>query len=880
MRAVLLVRRVVEVTEPEHPGEFAAPAKIGRFVIEGVLGRGGMGIVLAARDPELERAVAIKVLHEERLGDDDHQLEREGRALARLAHPNVCAIFEIGRVEGRRFIAMERIDGGTLAAWLAERPRRWHDIVAMFVACGRGLEAAHAAEIVHRDFKPDNVLVGVDGRPRVVDFGLVDMVEPGAVIGTPAYMAPEQLDGEAADARADQFGYCVALHTALYRTPPFAGYTVDELRVSVRGPRHTPPRGRVPSWIDAVIARGLAADPAARWPSMTALLRALARDPGARRRRVAVGVGFLGLAGIASWALLRAGAPAPSDPCAGAAERVYTVWTPALRATIAHAFLAIDAGYAPGVAHYVDDRLGAAATAIAAARVEACVATHRRGEQSSIVLDARMSCLDRRLDALAETADLLAHADRGMLDRAPAAVKKLPDVAECADVVALSALPAEPTDPAARSALAEVRRRIEAVVAADKLGDPASALAEATAVVAAAKTLGYCPVEANALRARAELLVSAASDQAGLDAARAELQRAAHTADSCAADQVRSAALLSVLTVTTQVATDRAEVAAAFEAATAAAGRLKAPGHRRAIAILRATQAADDGRLDEAITLGEAVLADLRTSDDPHNPSFTERLAKIHLMHGDLARAEELANESYRELLARYGQAHPEPAKLAQLLANIKQERGDLAGSIALLEQVLQVQRSAYGPEHRTVLITRVNLAGERAFSGDGLHARPELEELLPIVRRMFGPEHELIATVLDHLVVASDKDPPAAIAYGREAVALAIKRTGEDSLDAASRRGNLATALVNAGHAGEGAAMARAALATELTKMAPTSVGVARTRLTLGHALAADGKIDEARVELALARKSFLLDGGPAAVAAVDREIAAIANR
>src|SRR6185295_681534 len=213
--------------------------------------------------------------------------EAEARAMARLAHPNVVTVFEIGRTGDQMYVAMELVAGTTLRGCLRERPRRWREVVETFLAAGRGLAAAHAAGLIHRDFKPDNVLIGSDGRPRVSDFGLVigtgsgeDLVElaersgdatlRGSAAGTPAYMSPEQWDGRPVDARSDQFAFCVALWEALYDRRPFRGTQSQELRDAIRtGVITDPPSGRrVPRWLQAVVRRGLAVDPGARWPDM------------------------------------------------------------------------------------------------------------------------------------------------------------------------------------------------------------------------------------------------------------------------------------------------------------------------------------------------------------------------------------------------------------------------------------------------------------------------------------------------------------------------------------------------------------------------------------------------------------------------------------
>jgi serine/threonine protein kinase len=234
--------------------------QVGRYRIVRPVGAGAMGNVYLAHDPDLDRRVAVKLLNPAAgITELRSRLLREAQAMARLSHPEVITVYDVGTYGEQLFIAMEFVEGGTLREWLAERPRSWREVVGVFLRAGRGLASAHAAGLVHRDFKPDNVLVGDDGRVRVTDFGLARAVheaaqsaeEPaapgtivdatltrtGTLVGTPAYMAPEQLRGAAADARSDMFSFCVSFYEALYGERPFAGTTVVELRESVSAGR-------------------------------------------------------------------------------------------------------------------------------------------------------------------------------------------------------------------------------------------------------------------------------------------------------------------------------------------------------------------------------------------------------------------------------------------------------------------------------------------------------------------------------------------------------------------------------------------------------------------------------------------------------------------
>jgi protein kinase-like protein len=326
----------------------AMPARVGRYEICGVLGAGAMGVVYRARDPDLDRTLAIKLVRGDGAASSSGiRLMREAQAMARLHHPNVVPIFDVGPAGTAVFVAMPLLEGGTLRIWLRGGPRSLDAILDRFVAAGRGLAAAHAAGLVHRDFKPDNVLLGGGGEVQVADFGLArlagrrgplhsghdprwpdNLSQTGDMVGTPAYMSPEQLRGRWIDARADQFSFCVALWEALYGDRPFLHPrpgTGPPLRARLdaiaAGPIRLPPRPGRPAWLAEVLARGLASDPDQRWPSMQALLEAIAARRAPRRwpRWLAAGLGaacVIAAIGALGW-------PAPAPPVFSAVPLVH-----------------------------------------------------------------------------------------------------------------------------------------------------------------------------------------------------------------------------------------------------------------------------------------------------------------------------------------------------------------------------------------------------------------------------------------------------------------------------------------------------------------------------------------------------------------------------
>jgi predicted Ser/Thr protein kinase len=276
------------------------PVCVGRFVLLRELAAGGSGVVYEARDPGLERTVAVKVLRPE-ARDQQERLLREARSLARLSHPNVVTVHEVGTFEGGVYVAMELVEGRTLRQWL-DQPRSTAEIVSVLLQAARGLEAAHARGVVHRDFKPENILVGNDGRVRVVDLGLagaaasstegpaatdgaIRLTQSGDVMGTPAYMAPEQFRGVAIDPRADQFAFCVVAHEALAGSRPFPGDDFQSIRARVLAGDLGPPPRAVPRALWSVIERGLEREPSARHTDMGRVIERLESWTRSRRSR-------------------------------------------------------------------------------------------------------------------------------------------------------------------------------------------------------------------------------------------------------------------------------------------------------------------------------------------------------------------------------------------------------------------------------------------------------------------------------------------------------------------------------------------------------------------------------------------------------------------
>jgi len=440
--------------------------QIDRYVVLEVLGAGSMGIVYAAFDPQLDRKIALKMLAGEssdRAADAEKRarMMREAQAMARLSHPNVVHVHDVGTFQDQIFVAMEFIQGQSLTKWLESEKRSWRDVLRVFIRAGRGLQAAHAAGLVHRDFKPDNVMVGNDGMARVMDFGLVSSVagsqnawttpapipavragatgteaykpitRSGALLGTPAYMAPEQWMGKKIDHRADQFSFCVSLFEALYGIRPFEGKTLYELTANVAQGRirDVPPGSPVPFYIRRAVVRGLAAEPKLRHESMQELLQVLELGLRAPRRRVLFGAGAAALlvvggvlAGPALWRL-RA-----KERCGRAAEVFAAQWDEARSRAREESFEAT-AGVTEGSVAWARTQrfIDQFRKRWIASRERAC----RDGTPAA---PRREACLDGQLDALRALGVVLATRDAKVVKGGPMAAASLPSPEDCVEV--------------------------------------------------------------------------------------------------------------------------------------------------------------------------------------------------------------------------------------------------------------------------------------------------------------------------------------------------------------------------------------------------------------------------------------------------------------
>ena len=711
---------------------------VGRYVILAGLGAGGMGVVHAAYDPELDRKVALKLLKPKKDASADSQkrLLREAQALAKLQHPNVVAVHDAGTWHGRVWVAMEFVRGETLAGWLRARERGWREVLAVMIDVARGLSAAHELGLVHRDVKPDNIMISTDGRVRVMDFGLVraevegegrnlttsqdsralparqalveELTQDGAVMGTPAYMAPEQFVAASTDPRTDQFSWCVTTWEALFGERPFAGATLWELSLSIaQGRLRRTRRGRgVPGWLRRVLERGMSNAPRDRFASMQDLLAAVER--GSRRRtRVLAALGVTSLVGAAVAGFVVSQERAAV--CGGAEARARAIWDEARRAQLEQGFKATGLGFAEETARLVSARFDQYAQLWAEGVEDAC-RMHQRGEQSDHVFDLRTLCLERRYAEFSALVRLMATPDGAALDHAVQAAQGLKPVDACGDVPEL--LERErwlqlPDDPEAVAQVQALSRELAEVSASEQAGRVEQGLARSTVLMARAQAVGHGPTLAEALYVHGRLL-----EQAGrTDEALSALWSSMLAAEQAGHDMARAEAMVHYLFVA-------------------------------------ATWGEESSDFENIAAMAEALVARVAPESRLQGQLFNN-LAIRHDMRQRSADAESMYRRSLALLERVLGQGHPEVAFLRVNLGSYLLDRGHFSEAEKFLRDALSQIVSALGESHPNVYISRLQLAD--ALLGQGRYEEA-ISEAGPGFRgyeALVGPDNPRVAWFL-----------------------------------------------------------------------------------------------------------------------------------
>jgi serine/threonine-protein kinase len=859
--------------------ELARGAAVGRYIVLSLLGRGGMGEVYAAYDPELDRRVAVKLLHAARRSEGARvRLAREARALAKLSHPNVVQIYDVGEHEGDVFLAMELVPGESFEAWCAGTPRpTWREVLDAYLDAARGLGAAHEKDLVHRDVKPANILRGVDGRVRVADFGIAagpelagdpipgarvstravlaetpdeialgetlpvasgtnssnggPLTQAGSIMGTPLYMAPEQLTGSVGTQASDQYSLCASLHEGLYGVAPHdVGHdkpaeTIAELlaRKKAWTPSSPPGSSEAPAWVYRAVARGLAPDPHARFASIEDLVTALSHDPDvpvrARRRGWAVGLGVVALVAVAAAGWVRSGAF--DDPCKHADRELAGVWDGATRGRVHDALVGTGRSYADGTATRVAARLDAYASSFVAMRGQVCEAS-RKGVERREVTALRDACLDRRRGQLGALTSVLADKpDPETLDKAVSAADDLPAVAYCADVAALTAPFPPPEDPVARAHVNALEQRVDRLEALETSGKYTEGAALTDALLAETAAAGYPPIDAEA-RYWSGRLAERAGDY------------------------------------------DKAKDLLRQSAASAAAGH-DAAGVWLAWARVLFIVGERQRHFAEA-----AVVASFGPTLSAHVDDVATQAAWLNAeglflyRTGKLAEARATHERGLALYEAAYGSDHIAVANSLNNLGLVLEAMGDPARAIEALERANAVFVQVLGPDNPDVA-TSLNDLGIAYFnSGDYRQAKDDYTRATSIFDKTIGSDAiDGSAAVLNlgNIEFVTGDIEGAKAAYARN-LALVEKAFGADHPDAAMAAGNLAEALLNLGEYAAAEAMATHAMEVRAKFFGAASVDVANAQTTIARAEIRMGRLHdaEALLERALAIKEKLL--------------------
>jgi tetratricopeptide (TPR) repeat protein len=778
-------------TRDEPDDELTPGTRVGRYTILSLIGEGAIGVVYAARDSELDRAIALKLLRPGTVDQD--QLLREAQALARLSNPHVVGVFDVGAHGDRLFVAMELVDGVTLAEWCRAR-RKPREIAAVFRQLADGLAAAHEAGVVHRDIKPGNLCIGRDGRARVLDFGLAQRVAlPGRteIAGTPAYMSPEQLAGAPVDARSDQFGFCVALYEALHGERPFAGLASPGLAL------RPPPRGsRVPRWARRVVSRGLAARPEDRWPDMRVVGRKLVPPRTAFYAAAAIALTATAAIGLAI-------GRADHEVCPHVDQHA---WDDSRRDAVHDAFGASGVAYAPSAWERLDHKLTDYMREWTAMRTDACEACRVRGEQSPALMDRRMACLDTRLRAVDQLAQILEHPDADAIERASDAAEGLPAIARCGDPRWLA--DAEPMTPQAE-ALATEQARIEALGGLGKIPEAAEAIER---LVIAARAVGHRATLAHALS-----LAGMYETQAGdFERAQATLEASILAAEAGHDDETRVEAWLAKAN-----AADRAGRAAdglrALDQAAAILERIgDDPGLAIELAFYRGALELDLGHFAAARTATEHCLELAEKHLGKDSPQLAEPLQVL----GDIIAQQGKPGDAipiFERVLALtmrdVGPDHPHVADAIEYLGVAHQQLGQLDQAIAEHRRALAIREHALGPRHRKVVLSLTNLA-------DVLADRHDYDEAAPLAARALeilgGEDPSRLADVLlvSARIARGRNDAALALDEARRAVALRESTVGKDHADYGRALDEESAALAGLGRTWEAKELHKKALA------------------------------------------------------------------
>jgi len=861
-------------------GRTTDPRQMGRYAVLDKLGEGGMGVVLKAYDRELDRQVALKVLHPEHDERYTQRLRREAQAMAKLSHPNVVQVYEVGEIEGRTFVALELVKGQALDKWMRQRPRpSWRACVNVFLQLGAGLAAAHERGLVHRDFKPGNAIVDDNGRPRVLDFGLARKVESeqddessrvrrartvddtpaldtpltrdGAVMGTPAYMPPEQMNGYEADARSDQFSFCVSLYEAVYGERPFAGCTLEALMVSIAGGavRPVPKGSKSPGKLRAVLLRGLAVDPAQLWPSMESLLGELRRLVAPRSRRgLGLTVGLLGMgAALGGPQYLER-----QSRCRGAVVQLDGVWDEERRQEVEDAVLGTEVSYAADTWERIEPRLDEYAHVWVGKHTEVCEATSVQGEQTEEAMELRMGCLHERKVALGAAVTVLADADATVVEKAVQLVEALPAMDRCDDLERLEHMHRRvppPDDPAVETEVEALREWLAGVKAELGAGRYADALEHVEPIVQRAEALGYGPLMAEALVQRGDTREE--TDE--LVAAERDFEQAFTLAAEHGHDAVAAKAVVK-LTWVVGFRQGRHELGVVLGRTALALSRgpevettTQASSLNNLGVILQ-----EQGKLEEALTHQQRALLIFEQALGKQHSFVADALGNIGIILQMQGKLEEALTYQQRAL-AIYEQAlGRQHTKVANSLMNIGvvlQMQGKLEEALIYQQHALVIYEQALGRQHTEVADVLMNFGYVLREQGRLEEALAYQQRALVIYEQALGKQHYFVAAVLNHIgaILQLQRELEEALTHYQRALAIFEQKLGKQHPSVADVLMNIGNILQMQGKLEEALTHQQRALAIKEQALGKQHSSIAQSLNNMGNVLQLQGKLEEA---------------------------------
>ena len=759
-----------------------APLRVGRFVLLRKVGEGGMGEVHAAYDEKLGRRVALKVVHPHRTDSprSSQRFLREAQAMARLSHPNVIQLYEAGEHEGLTYLVLEFVEGPTLDTWLVDESHSAAEILAVFRAIGLGLAAAHKAGVVHRDFKPGNVLLPAGGEPKVADFGLatlglhsdrlaetgpapnssdVRLTRTGELAGTPLFMSPEQWERGTGDARSDQFSFCVALYRAIYRADPFGGDSLAQRRERVTATDATSPPATAgaPAWLWPVLARGLRRDPSDRYPTMNQLLSALAYDPTKRRRTVALGLAAAASIGVAiAWGPMER--RRVKERCEAEAARIYRGWGQSQREGVRTAFakVATEVPYATPAWDATHPRIDAYAEAWSRERERACVSaglTHPLPEELA-------SRSHRCFEELAEQFDVsvaaLRDATAPLVDQATALLDRLPAPTLCREPKHLAQRPGIPDRAGASPEYHAIRRALMQAGILSWRGQTKEARMTARPLIERARALGLPSLLARTYAVLGEVEMMAWRGPQAEDAFRQAYRVAAAAGD----DQVALEAAVGLMFVLTEMAGRPQEALWWHDVAQPLIKRLGLADHPDVAQAWRGYGGAQHalGNFEEALVAYRHAHATMRAAFGPSSTLTATLFGDMATVQLDLEEyddARETLEGTIAVLQAARGPDHPSIAVQLNNLGAVHAAAGDLDGALASYERGLRITEAAYGPDHTRCAVFYSNIAHTHVDQRNYAAAVPLARQAVRLRRDAFGRGHVSVGSSLRVLGLA-----------------------------------------------------------------------------------------------------------------------------